>query len=192
VIFSPLRGWSPDFFIIPGSANSTTGYSTLPVFFPIIIIIYFLSGKIYRYCPRWLPTSSKTRNPIERIHIHDLYLPPAYLDDSIFLTTTYKYEVLAARLRELAFLNSGIRLTLIDERIVDEDGNYKSEVFYSEDGLKEFVEYLDDSRVSLIPEVINISTQKAGIPVEIALQYNSSYSEKVHSYVNNNSGNLPG
>jgi DNA gyrase subunit B len=106
-------------------------------------------------------------------------------DDSIFLTTTYKYEVLAARLRELAFLNSGIRLTLIDERVVDEEGNFKSEVFYSEDGLREFVEYLDDSRVRLIPEVINISTEKAGIPVEIALQYNSSYSENVHSYVNN-------
>jgi DNA gyrase subunit B len=106
-------------------------------------------------------------------------------DDSIFLTTTYKYEVLAARLRELAFLNAGIRLTLIDERVVTEDGNYKSEVFYSEDGLKEFVEYLDDSRVRLIPEVINISTEKSGIPVEIALQYNSSYSENVHSYVNN-------
>jgi DNA gyrase subunit B len=106
-------------------------------------------------------------------------------DDSIFLTTTYKYEILAARLRELAFLNSGIRLTLIDERVVDEEGNFKSEVFYSEDGLREFVEYLDDSRVRLTPEVINISTEKSGIPVEIALQYNSSYSENVHSYVNN-------
>lgn len=106
-------------------------------------------------------------------------------DASIFLTTTYKYEVLAARLRELAFLNSGIRLTLIDERVVNEDGNYKSEVFFSEEGLKEFVEYLDDSRVRLTPEVINISTEKSGIPVEIALQYNSSYSENVHSYVNN-------
>jgi DNA gyrase subunit B len=106
-------------------------------------------------------------------------------DDSIFLTTTYKYEVLAARLRELSFLNSGIRLTLIDERVINEDGSYKSEVFYSEEGLKEFVEYLDDSRVRLTPEVINISTEKSGIPVEIALQYNSSYSENVHSYVNN-------
>ena len=106
-------------------------------------------------------------------------------DDSIFLVTSYKYEVLAARLRELAFLNSGIKLTLTDERTVEDDGSFKGEVFYSEDGLKEFVEYLDDSRVRLTPDVINVSTEKFGIPVEIALQYNTSYSENVHSYVNN-------
>jgi DNA gyrase subunit B len=106
-------------------------------------------------------------------------------DDTIFLTTSYKYEVLAARLRELAFLNAGIRLSLTDERVIEEDGNIKSEVFYSDQGLKEFVEYLDDARVKLTPEVINVSTEKFGIPVEIALQYNTSYSENVHSYVNN-------
>ena len=106
-------------------------------------------------------------------------------DDSIFLVTSYKYEVLAARLRELAFLNSGIKLTLTDERTVQDDGSFKGEVFYSESGLKEFVEYLDDSRVRLTPDVINVSTEKFGIPVEIALQYNTSYSENVHSYVNN-------
>jgi DNA gyrase subunit B len=106
-------------------------------------------------------------------------------DDSIFLVTSYKYEVLAARLRELAFLNSGIKLTLTDERAVQDDGSFKGEVFYSESGLKEFVEYLDDSRVRLTPDVINVSTEKFGIPVEIALQYNTSYSENVHSYVNN-------
>ena len=106
-------------------------------------------------------------------------------DDSIFLVTTYKYEVLAARLRELAFLNAGIKLSLIDERVVQEDGSFKGEVFYSEEGLKEFVEYLDDSRVKLTQDVIHVSTEKFGIPVEIALQYNTSYSENVHSYVNN-------
>ncbi len=106
-------------------------------------------------------------------------------DDTIFLSTVYKYEVLAARLRELAFLNAGIKLTLTDERVVNEDGAFKSELFYSTEGLKEFVEYLDDSRVRLTPDVIHISTEKAGIPVEVALQYNSSYSENVHSYVNN-------
>lgn len=106
-------------------------------------------------------------------------------DDSIFLVTTYKYEVLAARLRELAFLNAGIKLTLTDERVVQEDGSFKGEVFYSEAGLKEFVEYLDDSRVKLTQDVIHVSTEKFGIPVEIALQYNTSYSENVHSYVNN-------
>lgn len=106
-------------------------------------------------------------------------------DDTIFLTTSYKYEVLAARLRELAFLNAGIRLSLIDERMKEENGEYKSEIFYSTEGLKEFVEYLDDARVKLTQEVIHVSTEKFGIPVEIALQYNTSYSENVHSYVNN-------
>ncbi|NLX27588.1 MAG: DNA topoisomerase (ATP-hydrolyzing) subunit B [Bacteroidales bacterium] len=106
-------------------------------------------------------------------------------DDTIFLTTTYKYEVLTARLRELSFLNKGIMLTITDERVVDDNGEYKSETFLSTQGLKEFVEYLDDSRVRLTPDIIHVSTEKNGIPVEIALQYNNSYSENVHSYVNN-------
>ncbi len=106
-------------------------------------------------------------------------------DSSIFLTTAYKYEILATRLRELAFLNAGINLSIIDEREKDEDGNYKSNQFLSEQGLKEFVEYLDDTRVRLTPEVIHITTEKNDIPVEIALQYNTSYSENIHSYVNN-------
>jgi DNA gyrase subunit B len=106
-------------------------------------------------------------------------------DDSIFLVTKYKYEILAARLRELAFLNAGIKLSLVDERVTDEDGNFKSENFFSETGLKEFVEYLDETRTKLINEVIHISSDKGGSPVEIALQYNTSFSENIHSYVNN-------
>ncbi len=106
-------------------------------------------------------------------------------DNTIFLTTEYKYEILAARLRELAFLNAGIRLTLTDERFKDEDGNFKTETFYSEEGLKEFVDYLDGTREKLIDEVVHITTEKNGIPVEIALQYNTSFSENIHSYVNN-------
>ena len=107
-------------------------------------------------------------------------------DDSIFITTVYKYEILATRLRELAFLNAGIKLTLTDERQkAEEDGTFKTETFFSETGLKEFVEYLDDSRVKLTPEVIHITTEKNNIPVEIAIQYNTSYSENIHSYVNN-------
>ncbi|MGQ7869464.1 DNA topoisomerase (ATP-hydrolyzing) subunit B [Sunxiuqinia sp. sy24] len=106
-------------------------------------------------------------------------------DDSIFLTTTYKYEILSARLRELAFLNAGIRLILIDKREQDEEGNYKSDNFFSEEGLKEFVEFLDHTRERLIDETIHISSEKAGIPVEIALHYNTSFSENIHSYVNN-------
>lgn len=106
-------------------------------------------------------------------------------DENIFLVKKYKYEILSARLRELAFLNAGIKLSIIDERETDDEGNFKSENFFSEEGLKEFVEYLDETRVKLINEVIHISSDKGGSPVEIALQYNSSYSENIHSYVNN-------
>jgi DNA gyrase subunit B len=106
-------------------------------------------------------------------------------DESIFQITVFKYEILAARLRELAFLNAGITLTLVDEREKDDTGEYKNETFHSEEGLKEFVEYLDDTRVRLTEEVIHVSTEKSGIPVEIALQYNTSFSENLHSYVNN-------
>ena len=106
-------------------------------------------------------------------------------DDSIFLVTKYKYETLAARLRELAYLNAGIKLSIIDEREKDENGNFKSDNYFSENGLKEFVEYLDETRVRLIDNVIHISSDKSGSPVEIALQYNTSFSENIHSYVNN-------
>ncbi|WP_321374699.1 DNA topoisomerase (ATP-hydrolyzing) subunit B [uncultured Draconibacterium sp.] len=106
-------------------------------------------------------------------------------DNSIFLTTEYKYEILAARLRELAFLNAGIKLRIIDERVTEEDGSFKSEDYFSEEGLKEFVEYLDGTREKLIEEVVHITTEKNDIPVEIALQYNTSFSENIHSYVNN-------
>ena len=106
-------------------------------------------------------------------------------DDSIFQINVYKYEILAARLRELAFLNAGIKLFFTDERTVDENGNFKSNSYYSEQGLKEFVEYLDDTRTKLSPEIIHIKTEKNDTPVEIALQYNTSFSENVHSYVNN-------
>lgn len=106
-------------------------------------------------------------------------------DESIFITTTYKYEILAARLRELAFLNAGINLTIIDKREIIEDNGFRSENFYSEEGLKEFVEYVDNTREKLIDDTINISTEKNGVPVEIALHYNTSFTENIHSYVNN-------
>ena len=106
-------------------------------------------------------------------------------DTSIFLTTSYKYEILSARLRELAFLNAGITLIITDKRNVDEEGNYKSETFFSEEGLKEFVEYLDGTREKLIDETIHISSEKGDVPVEIALHYNTSFTENIHSYVNN-------
>jgi DNA gyrase subunit B len=109
-------------------------------------------------------------------------------DDSIFLATSYNFEILAARLRELAFLNAGIELTITDRREKIENGNggtYRYERYYSDRGLAEFVEFLDKSRESLIEKQIFIKTEKNDTPVEIALQYNTSFSENVHSYVNN-------
>ncbi len=107
-------------------------------------------------------------------------------DDTIFTQTTeFKFDTLAARLRELAYLNKGIRLSLTDEREKDDNGEFITENFHSEGGLKEFVKYLDGTREPLIPEPIYLDGNKGGIPVELALQYNSTYNENVHSYVNN-------
>lgn len=109
-------------------------------------------------------------------------------DGTIFQTTEYNFEILAARLKELSFLNKGILLTIKDMREYVENGNGgkpRYEEYYSEQGLKEFVEYLDVNREKIIDSVIHISIDKAEVPVEIALQYNSSFSENVHSYVNN-------
>ncbi|MCK4661508.1 MAG: DNA topoisomerase (ATP-hydrolyzing) subunit B [Bacteroidales bacterium] len=108
-----------------------------------------------------------------------------YPDDTIFTTLEYHYDILAARLRELAFLNKGIRLNITDKREKNEEGNYKFESFFSEEGLKEFVEFLDASRNKIIENIVFIETEKNDTPVEIALQYNSSFSENIHSYVNN-------
>ncbi|MDR6735107.1 MULTISPECIES: DNA topoisomerase (ATP-hydrolyzing) subunit B [unclassified Sphingobacterium] len=107
-------------------------------------------------------------------------------DPTIFTqTTVYNYDTLANRLRELAFLNKGVSLTLNDERETNEDGSEKKETFHSEGGLKEFVKFLDGNRQALIPDPIYVEGIKQGIPVELALQYNDTYSENVHSYVNN-------
>ncbi|MBO7608127.1 MAG: DNA topoisomerase (ATP-hydrolyzing) subunit B [Paludibacteraceae bacterium] len=105
-------------------------------------------------------------------------------DGSIFTETVYKYDILANRLRDLAYLNAGIRITLTDHR-ADAEGNTRSDVFHSERGLGEFVEYLDSTREHLIPDVIHINTDKYGTPVEVAMTYNTSYNENIHSYVNN-------
>jgi len=107
-------------------------------------------------------------------------------DDEIFqVPIEYNYETLATRLRELSFLNKGIRLTITDKRNKDEKGEIVHEEFFSEIGLAEFIKYLDGSRESLIKEVISIEGEKNGIPVEVAMVYNTSYSENLHSYVNN-------
>lgn len=106
-------------------------------------------------------------------------------DASIFVVTVYSYETLANRLRDLAFLNAGISLTLTDMRQLDEEGNPRSEVFYSESGLHEFVQYIDARKDSLINDVIHLNTERQGIPVEVALTYNTSFNENVYSFVNN-------
>ena len=88
-------------------------------------------------------------------------------------------------MRELAYLNAGIKITLTDLRVKDEENNAKMEIFYSEEGLKEFVRYIDSSREHLVNDVIYINTEKQGTPVEVAIMYNTSYNENIHSYVNN-------
>ncbi|MCF8380180.1 MAG: DNA topoisomerase (ATP-hydrolyzing) subunit B [Bacteroidales bacterium] len=122
-----------------------------------------------------------------------------YPDNSIFTTTDFNFDILASRLRELAFLNKGIHLSIVDKRELEDNGNgngngngnenghseFRNEKFYSETGLMEFVQFLDLTREKLTEEIIYIDTEKNGVPVEIALQYNTSFSENVHSYVNN-------
>ena len=106
-------------------------------------------------------------------------------DKSIFDTTVYSYDTLANRMRELSFLNKGITITLTDKREKDDEGEFKEEVFHSNEGLPEFVRYIDETRESLIADVISMEGEKNGIPVEVAMIYNTSYAENIHAYVNN-------
>ncbi|MBR3940019.1 MAG: DNA topoisomerase (ATP-hydrolyzing) subunit B [Bacteroidales bacterium] len=112
-----------------------------------------------------------------RVHFHP--------DATIFSVSEYKFDTLANRLRELAFLNKGIELNLEDRRVVNEDGSFLYVHFYSENGLKDFISYLDETREKIMPEPICIEGEKQNIPIEIAMQYNTSFSENLHSYVNN-------
>lgn len=105
-------------------------------------------------------------------------------DNTIFITTTYDYSILASRMRELAYLNRGVRIRLTDERETV-DGKFKSELFYSDNGLADFIAYLDESREKLMPTPITIEGERNDVPVEIAMQYNTSFAENLHSYVNN-------
>jgi DNA gyrase subunit B len=106
-------------------------------------------------------------------------------DDTVFTVTEYRYDILSTRLRELAFLNSGITLSLTDKRTLKEDGTFKTERYYSETGLEEFVRYIDKNKESIIYDPIHIVTEKNGIPIEIAMSYNDTYNENIFSYVNN-------
>ena len=106
-------------------------------------------------------------------------------DGSIFSVTEYDYDTLAKRLRDLAFLNAGISLSLTDKRNLDAEGNPRSDKFYSAEGLREFVQYIDSNKDSLIGDVIDLRTERNGVPIEVALTYNSSFNENIYSYVNN-------
>ena len=106
-------------------------------------------------------------------------------DASIFVTTTYKYDILQARMRELAYLNAGLTITLTDMREHDEQGNPKSERFHSDEGVKEFVRFLNSNNTPLFNDVIYLDTEKQGIPIECAIMYNTGFRENLHSYVNN-------
>ncbi|MCH5334674.1 MAG: DNA topoisomerase (ATP-hydrolyzing) subunit B [Alistipes sp.] len=161
------------------------GVSCVNALSTLLIAEIHREGKIFRQTySRGVPTS-----PVEIVgQCTDRGTTITFKPDgSIFThTTEYKYDILANRLRELAFLNKGIHLTLTDKRAKDDAGEYLSEHFYSEDGLKEFVRYLDETRGEPITEsIIYLDTERNGVPVEVAMQYNVSYSENVHSYVNN-------
>ena len=142
----------------------------------------FRDGKVYRqeYAKGKPQTGVEVVGETELRGTRQHFWP----DDTIFTTTTYKYDILANRMRELAFLNAGITITLTDER-PDEEGNIRKEVFHSDLGLREFVRYIDSSRTHLFDDVIYIRTEKNNIPIEVAIMYNTSYSENLHSYVNN-------
>lgn len=143
----------------------------------------YRDGKIYeqKY------SKGKALAPVEEIGTTDhrgtqvIFTP----DKTIFDNTIYSYETLANRMRELSFLNKGITITMTDRREKDDDGEFKTEVFHSEEGLSEFVKYIDETRESLISDVISMEGEKNGVPVEVAMIYNTSYAENIHAYVNN-------
>jgi DNA gyrase subunit B len=144
----------------------------------------YRDGKIYQQ----EYSQGKRLAPVEEIGTTDMrgteveFVPdPTIFDDSL----VYNYDTLATRMRELAYLNKGLTITLCDERITEEDGSHPTETFFSEEGLKEFVTFLDGNREKLIQDVISIEGEKSGIPVEVAMVYNTSYTENIHSYVNN-------
>ncbi|MFT5337009.1 MAG: DNA gyrase subunit B [Sphingobacteriales bacterium] len=132
-------------------------------------------------------SQGKPMTPVEEIGTTDIRGTHVFFqpDLSIFETGEFNYETLANRLRELAFLNKGIRLSLEDERTTLEDGKFRKDDFFSEGGLREFVRYLDETREPIINDVIYMEGEKNGVPVEVALIYNASYAENIHSYVNN-------
>lgn len=143
----------------------------------------FRNGKIYQQEYE----IGKPLYPVKEVGIadHTGTKQQFWPDDSIFTETIYDYKILASRLRELAYLNAGLRISLTDRRVVNEDDSFKHETFYSEEGLREFVRFIESSREHLINDVIYLNTEKQNIPIEVAIMYNTGFSENIHSYVNN-------
>ena len=143
----------------------------------------FRNGKIYQQ----EYACGKPLYPVKEVGTTDITgtRQTFWPDASIFTTTEYKYNILQARMRELAYLNKGITITLTDKREKEEDGSFKQEVFHSEEGVKEFVRFLNSTNTPLIDDVIYLNTEKQGIPIECAIMYNTGFRENLHSYVNN-------
>ncbi len=174
--------FSKDSYKVSGGLHGV-GVSCVNALSDLLIAEVHREGKIFRQTySKGVPTSQ-----VEVIGTCDDHgtIITFHPDATIFnLSIVYKYDTLAGRLRELAFLNKGIHITLTDLRETLEDGSHRSEHFYSEKGLAEFIEYLDAGAETLIPETISVTTDKV-IPIDIALQYNNGYQEKIYSYVNN-------
>ena len=143
----------------------------------------FRNGKIYQQ----EYACGKPLYPVKEVGTTDITgtRQTFWPDASIFTVTEYKYNILQARMRELAYLNKGITITLTDKREKEEDGSYKQEVFHSEEGVKEFVRFLNSTNTPLIDDVIYLNTEKQGVPIECAIMYNTGFRENLHSYVNN-------
>ena len=178
--------FNKDSYKVSGGLHGV-GVSCVNALSNILTAEIHLNGKVYEQVYK----KGKPQSDVKVIGTTDkrgtiiTFLP----DDTIFTVTEFRYEILATRLRELAFLNKNIVLTITDKREEEENGSgekhFRTDKFYSEKGLKEFVDFLDGAREKLIDEVIHIDTEKNDIPVEIALSYNTSFTENVHTYVNN-------
>ncbi len=143
----------------------------------------FRNGKIYQQ----EYACGKPLYPVKEVGTTDITgtRQTFWPDKTIFTVSEYKYNILQARMRELAYLNKGITITLTDKREKEEDGSYKQEVFHSEEGVKEFVRFLNSTNTPLIDDVIYLNTEKQGVPIECAIMYNTGFRENLHSYVNN-------
>ena len=176
--------FNKDSYKVSGGLHGV-GVSCVNALSTLLVAEVHRGGKIYREkfsCGAPVGTMEIIGETTEEDHGTIVTFKP---DGSIFTTTEYDYETLSSRLRELAYLNKGVRLSITDRRTKDEKGNDLHDEFYSTEGLKEFVKFLDQSRESLIENTIYIDTERDGVPVEVAMQYNSSFTENVHSYVNN-------